>query len=360
MVRSRPVLAQAPQSLRRPLLVALLAAALLAIVALAVPAVSGAGRGPSQAALRARDAAIEAKSRAAVLGLYSLDQRLAAARAHLASLQTQLATLRAERHTLSHEIALARTDTSVAERHLARRLQLLYERGRVEPLEIVFGAQSLDDALTSIDNLEGVTKQDTAVLASVKNARKLFTRDSSQLASRVAAISAATQQAAATTASLEQSRAQRSSYIASLATQRRLNDQQIAHLVAVAQAAQTRSAQLVETRATGTIPPTSTPVSNASPTAALTSSPGSRTLTVSATGYALGGTTSTGIPVGWGVAAVDPSVIPLGTHMTVPGYGEAVAADTGGAVIGDTIDLWFPTVAQAEQWGRRMVTISLH
>ena len=83
-------------------------------------------------------------------------------------------------------------------------------------------------------------------------------------------------------------------------------------------------------------------------------------LTVTATGYSLGGTTATGLPVGWGVAAVDPSVIPLGTHMTVPGYGEAVAADTGGAVVGATIDLWFPTVAQANAWGRRTVTIVLH
>ena len=50
-------------------------------------------------------------------------------------------------------------------------------------------------------------------------------------------------------------------------------------------------------------------------------------------------------------------MIPLGTHMTIPGYGEAVAADTGGAIVGATIDLWFPTVAQANAWGRRTVTI---
>ena len=81
---------------------------------------------------------------------------------------------------------------------------------------------------------------------------------------------------------------------------------------------------------------------------------------MSATGYALSGTTATGIPVGWGVVAVDPNVIPLGTHMTIPGYGEAVAADTGGAIVGATIDLWFPSVAQAQIWGRRTVTITLH
>ena len=87
---------------------------------------------------------------------------------------------------------------------------------------------------------------------------------------------------------------------------------------------------------------------------------GSRVLTVSATGYALQGNTASGLPVGWGIVAVDPSVIPLGTHMTIPGYGDAVAADEGGSIVGATIDLWFPTVAQANAWGRRTVTIVLH
>jgi 3D (Asp-Asp-Asp) domain-containing protein len=83
-------------------------------------------------------------------------------------------------------------------------------------------------------------------------------------------------------------------------------------------------------------------------------------MTVSSTGYCLQGTTATGIPVGWGVVAVDPSVIPLGTRMFVPGYGEGVAADTGSGVRGAMIDLWFPTCAQALQWGRRTVTITIH
>ena len=80
---------------------------------------------------------------------------------------------------------------------------------------------------------------------------------------------------------------------------------------------------------------------------------------MTASGYALRGTTATGVPVGWGVVAVDPSVIPLGTRLTIPGYGSGVASDTGGAVHGATIDLWFPTEAQALAWGRRTVTITL-
>ncbi len=81
---------------------------------------------------------------------------------------------------------------------------------------------------------------------------------------------------------------------------------------------------------------------------------------MTATGYALPGRTATGLPVGWGIVAVDPSVIPLGTKLSIPGYGEGVAADVGGAVRGATIDLWFPTVAQAHAWGRRTVTVTIH
>jgi 3D (Asp-Asp-Asp) domain-containing protein len=45
--------------------------------------------------------------------------------------------------------------------------------------------------------------------------------------------------------------------------------------------------------------------------------------------------------------------------MFVPGYGEAVAADTGSAVQGATIDLWFPSSAAARRWGRQTVVITL-
>ena len=83
------------------------------------------------------------------------------------------------------------------------------------------------------------------------------------------------------------------------------------------------------------------------------------TLSVSAIGYSLRGTTATGLPVGHGIVAVDPSVIPLGTRLSVPGYGDAVAADTGSAIQGAVIDLWFPTVAEAHAWGRRTVTITV-
>jgi 3D (Asp-Asp-Asp) domain-containing protein len=71
------------------------------------------------------------------------------------------------------------------------------------------------------------------------------------------------------------------------------------------------------------------------------------------------GVTATGRPAGHGVVAVDPSVIPLGTHMFIPGYGHAVAGDTGGAIRGRRIDLGFNSNAQASRFGRRPVTVYL-
>ena len=59
------------------------------------------------------------------------------------------------------------------------------------------------------------------------------------------------------------------------------------------------------------------------------------------------------------VIAVDPRVIPLGTRVWVEGYGEAIAADTGGAIKGNKIDVFIPTEGQARQWGVKTVTVKI-
>ncbi len=91
-----------------------------------------------------------------------------------------------------------------------------------------------------------------------------------------------------------------------------------------------------------------------------------RALTMTATGYTAGpestgkyadGYTYTGLRATRGVVAVDPKVIPLGTRLYVEGYGPALAADIGGAIKGNKIDLCFDTVAEALVWGRRPVKV---
>ncbi|MBV9718448.1 MAG: G5 domain-containing protein [Candidatus Eremiobacteraeota bacterium] len=70
-----------------------------------------------------------------------------------------------------------------------------------------------------------------------------------------------------------------------------------------------------------------------------------------------GGVTAIGRRAGRGIVAVDPRVIPLGSRLYIPGYGLAVAGDTGGDIVGRRIDLGFDTLRDAMMFGRRAVIV---
>ena len=72
-----------------------------------------------------------------------------------------------------------------------------------------------------------------------------------------------------------------------------------------------------------------------------------------------GGRTATGRRAQYGCIAVDPRVIPLGSLIYVEGYGFGIACDTGGAIQGHRIDLCFSNNHEANNWGRRQVTIHI-
>ena len=62
------------------------------------------------------------------------------------------------------------------------------------------------------------------------------------------------------------------------------------------------------------------------------------------------GLTATGIPVTPGIAAVDPAVIPLGSTLIIDGQ-RYLAADVGGAVAGQTVDIAVATHQEAVKFG---------
>jgi 3D (Asp-Asp-Asp) domain-containing protein len=302
---------------------------------LAVPIAPGAAPVPSASTLAHQ-------KRSALLSLYSLDSRLSAAQARLGALRGQERSLRAERASLAIQLRVARVGARASQQRLADRLRDLYD-GSTSTVEILFGATSLADALTQLDNLDRVATLNSQLVTQLRSAQVRVHRTQKRLAGREARLEAAIRAATAETRRLAGVRAERAAYVAHLS----YRQAQIVRLDAQARAAETKAQQLTQ-----------------SPPAAALAEPApagsGNSLTVISTGYCLTGTTATGIPVGWGVAAVDPRVIPLGTHLTVPGYGAAVAADTGGAIIGGRIDLWFPSCAQASGWGSRSVTIALH
>ena len=307
-----------------------------------------------QASLRHEADRLRTEANEALLDLYALESKLGRAERRVAALEERAATLERRREAARLQLDLARRAVARADQRLAARLQALYIEGEVDPLAVLLGAQSFEEAITTLEGFDDVAHQDREILAQVRTTRVAVHAALRELAARSAEVSALVAQARAARSTLLRARAERASYLATLRDQQELNRDQIAKLTDQAAAAESRSQDLGSSGGggggsggAGAAPPPSTPP------------PSGQKVTVSSTGYCLRGTTATGIPVAWGVIATDPSFIPLGTRMFVPGYGEGVAADTGSAVKGATIDLWFPTCAQAIGWGRRTVTITL-
>ncbi|MBD0349004.1 MAG: 3D domain-containing protein [Thermoleophilia bacterium] len=298
------------------------------VLAVTLPAADGARRDSERARVEARAAPPAAAE------LVPLDQRLARVRATLASLSARSAALERQRGELRLQAGITVRSLALAERRLARRMRALYEAGDPRPLDVVLGAESLDDALARLDSLERAAEQDAYL---IRHARALH--------SGLAHMRRTLDERRLALDHLEAS---------TRATLRALERIQAVH------AAHARGRRY----AAG---PTSKPAraSTSSPSVPALAAPavapsGERRLTVVATAYALRGATATGSPVGYGTVAVDPAVIPLGSRLSIPGYGEGVAADTGPEVRGARIDVWVQTVQQALAWGTRTVTVTIH
>ena len=342
-------------------------AVLAAVLALSSASASGAGpvaAGSKVSGLRARTSVLETRSHRALLDLYSLETQLADARGRVASLHSETVRVRAEQGLVRRQMRIAQYALAVSQRHLAQQIRALYEQGDTDPLAVILGSTSLSDALATIDDLSRAARQSRRAVVATRATRSSLRRLAARLTAQRERLDALESQARASAAALSRAHSERASFLARLRSQQRLNTVAISSLERTARAAQVRSATLTaESSAAGSAAAVGIPADTAgAPAAAPTpaAATGERTLTVLATGYSIRGRTATGLPTGPGIVAVDPSVIPLGTHMTIPGYGEGVAADTGGAVRGAVIDLWFANLAQALAWGRRTVTITLH
>ena len=84
----------------------------------------------------------------------------------------------------------------------------------------------------------------------------------------------------------------------------------------------------------------------------------------SATAYAAGTMTASGIKSvrnenGISTVAVDPRMIPYGTYLYIEDYGYAVAADTGTAIKGNKVDLYFNSYKESCDWGLRQVNVTI-
>ena len=287
-------------------------------------------------ALRDENAALAGQARAAWLSSVSLGTRLEQTRAGLVRLQARTRSIAERRADADQSLRLARRTLAISQQRLAERVRILYQQGDSDSMDVLIGARSLDEAITGLEHIRRVAHLDKVVIEQAKSARARLIVATKRLAAREAQARRAEAATAATLAALEAARREQAAQLAAFRAEQSSNSSAISSL-------ESEARELAAAAAPPQAP-----------------AQGGRTLTVTATGYALQGRTATGVSVAYGIVAVDPSVIPLGTKMTIPGYGEGVAADTGGAVVGARIDLWFPTEAEALAWGTRTVSITLH
>jgi 3D (Asp-Asp-Asp) domain-containing protein len=304
---------------------------------------------PSRAQLSAREQQV-------LYQLYAEDTAIARARSAAERAAQEVADIDVQLAAKRHEAALARNALHAARKMLATRLDAWYRQGSPpDAVEIFLGAGSLSSALDQLQLWHSATHLDSSVITQTTLAGARYRRATTSLATARAVAAERHDALIAQVRSLEQARAARAALLESLRRQARaLKEQRIAALAKRAARAARRSTAIAPTVATSD----PTPVVQLAPEIENAPIAPGGTLSVSSTAYALPGSTASGLPVGQGICAVDPSVIPLGTRFDVPGYGTCLAADTGSAIIGNRIDVWVPTEAQAVVWGRRDMTIT--
>ncbi len=303
----------------------------------------------------------------AVVDLLVMDRRLQSSQAGLARAQTRLERTADELDHRTAEAARTKKDLEKTQRRLNQRVRESYVRGPFGWLDFLGQSRSLGALLNRADLLGRVLGQEARLTSEVKQAR---TRAET---ARMRLSSLAQDQHAA----VARLRAQRDGLRRAEADQAALTERLGSRLAAARSSRpggrgedgrDQPAGAGVEHRRCRPVPrgdpPPASPRTTQPPAAARNGKPSGgattgRTLRVKCTAYAQRGLTATGVPTGPGIVAVDPRLIPLGTRVSVPGWGEGIAADTGGDIKGAWIDVWLPSQALALDWGIKYVTITI-
>jgi len=309
------------------------------------------------------------ESRQAVTQLLLIEDRLAGTQTALASAEAEAGRLSDELAARTAERDRAERDLRTAQERLGSRVREDYKARRVGFLDLLLGSRSFAQLLGRVELVGRLVAQDARLVADVASVRK---------------------EAATAATRLDQVRREQGARIVELAGVRdelagardeqaalaqRLGDR-LAAAQAEARAAAERMAAInqkpesapaaAHNRGTtgGTSQAGSRPAPTPKPAATGGGSssprPGGRQLRVKVTAYCDRGYTASGVPTGPGIIAVDPRLIPLGTRVYVEGYGEALAADTGGDIKGNWIDIWLPDYQQALDFGTQYRTITVY
>ena len=344
--------------------------AALAVTVLITASAPSSGVAESAPALQAQAASLSRSEAAALLELYAAESSLARAQANLSRLEERSARLARTEKSAHRQAEIVRRSLAASQRRVAVLLRDLYVQGEPDPISVILGATSLDEAVAGIEGLSRATALNERLAIEAGQKSRRLGRLQARLAHQRASLNLSRSAARTGAERLATAVAGRRETIDAVRRRRSLTAQRLTALQSQAREAERLSADLTAGStqsgaanagaASEDTPDAPTETAAVTPAPPAPASAGTRTLVADVVAYHLPGKTASGLPVGVGVIAVDPTVIPLGTRLFVPGYGPAVAADVGSAIRGNIIDLWMPTTAQARAWGRRTVTITIY
>ena len=241
------------------------------------------------------------------------------------------------------KLSKAQNDSKVQNDLFKKRVKAMYTTGTNGYLQVLLSSNNLSDFISRVDSISRVMKFDNQVITKLKGNEQAIQSQQKALSDENVKLESLKVSNEATLSNLNTDIQQQKE----LLNQASAKEQQ---LIAV-QTAQ-EAPQIPEIK-------TSSSTLSRGGSGSLSYS---QALTMEATAYCGDGVTASGSstvrnPNGYSTIAVDPRVIPLGTKVYVEGYGYAVACDIGGAIKGNIIDLFVNSQAEAENWGRRSVTV---
>ncbi len=190
---------------------------------------------PALAADQAQAQQVVAEINALNASLDRSDELVNLANLRLAGVQSEISVNR-------HELRIAEQELVESRRMVAKRLVTLYTTGSTSTLEVILGADSLEDVLNRIDTENRVSTLDSQVADQVAQFRRAVVERRAQLASEQGEVRRL----------LAERRSQRQAFEARLGERQRLLasvDGQVQRLIAAQQAAASRAASAAQQQA---------------------------------------------------------------------------------------------------------------
>lgn len=289
---------------------------------------------------------------AALQDLVVVDREVTRYSDEISGAENQLSSLNASIEETKAQLTQVQNDLLDRQKILEKRVLSTYKSDDMGYLEVVMGAGDFSDFLNRIDMINTIAEDDRRLIDSIKETKQKVETELSKLEQKQAEQESLLSELNTSQQNLVDSQTEQQAVVASIQNQRELNDAQLAELQSQASSIEASMAQM-QAEAVASSSESDDDYSFSPPPA------GGTSMTMTATAYCLQGNTATGMPVGRGIIAVDPGVIPLGSRVYVSGYGDAIAADTGGAIGGNRIDVWLPC-SEAYAWGSRTVTVTIY